>query len=87
MALFSAGIVLAARRSETVQGLLDRRDERISAIDVKATAFSGMALITAILVAFVVELARGQDGMPYAWLAALGGVSYVTAVIVLRLRS
>ena len=30
MAVFSLGLLLAARRSETVRGLLDRRDERIA---------------------------------------------------------
>lgn len=37
MAALSVGLVLAARRSETVRGLLDRRDERISALDWRAT--------------------------------------------------
>jgi hypothetical protein len=87
MALFTIGLVLASKRSETVKGLLDRRDERITAIDLKATAFTGLVLITAIIVAFVVELARGLDGMPYVWLGALGGVSYLAAVVALRLRS
>jgi hypothetical protein len=87
MAVFTAAVVLAATRSETVRGLLDRRDERITGIDVKATAVTGTVLVTAIIAAFVIEIARGQDGMPYAWLGALGGVSYVAAVIVLRLRS
>ena|SRR5215212_10782738 len=86
MAVFSVGIVLAARRSETVKGLLDRRDERISTIDLQATALAGLALISAVLVAFVVELAHGRSGMPYAWLGAIGGLSYLVAVITLRLR-
>jgi hypothetical protein len=86
MVLFTAGVLLAARRSETVQGLLDRRDERIATIDLKATAFTGLALVIAIIVAFIVQLARGQDGMPYVWLGALGGISYLAAVIALRIR-
>ena len=43
-------------------------------------------MITAILVAFAVEIARGHDGSPYAWLGAVGGLAYVVAVVVLRLR-
>lgn len=43
-------------------------------------------MITAIIVAFIVELARGHDGSPYAWLGAVGGLAYLVAVIVLRLR-
>jgi hypothetical protein len=86
MVAVTIALVLAARYSETVRGLLDRTDERISAIDLKATAFTGMVLIFAIIVAFVVEIARGQDGMPYAWLGAVGGIAYVVALIALRLR-
>lgn len=59
-------------RSETVQGLMDRRDERINAIDLKATAFAGTAVFTAIIIAFVVEIARGNHGSQYAWLGAVG---------------
>ncbi|HEU0086952.1 MAG TPA: hypothetical protein VFQ77_04790 [Pseudonocardiaceae bacterium] len=77
---------LGRHRSETVQGLMDRRDERINAIDLKATAFAGLAVIVAIIAAFIVEIARGQDGSQYAWLGAVGGVAYVLAVIVGRLR-
>jgi Kef-type K+ transport system membrane component KefB len=86
MVIFSLGVVLAARRSETVKGLLDRRDERITRIDLQATAFAGVVVILAILVAFAVEISRGGDGTPYSWLGAIGGVSYLAAVIAQRLR-
>ena len=43
-------------------------------------------MITAIIVAFVVELARGHDGNPYGWLGAIAGLSYLVAVIVFRIR-
>ena len=43
-------------------------------------------MITAIIVAFVVEVARGHDGSPYAWLGAIGGLAYLVAIVVLRLR-
>ena len=87
MLLFTGGTVLAARRSETVKGLLDGRDERITSIDLKATAFAGGVVLITIIGAFVVEIARGQDGLPYSWLGALGGLSYLGAVIALRMRS
>ncbi len=86
MLLFTGGTVLAARRSETVKGLLDGRDERITSIDLKATAFAGGVVLITIIGAFVVEIARGQDGLPYTWLGALGGLSYLGAVIALRMR-
>lgn len=86
MAAFSAAIVLASRRSETVRGLLDRRDERITGIDVHATAFAGVAVIFALLIGFLVQLARGRSTAPYDWLAAVAGLSYIAAVVVLRMR-
>lgn len=45
-----------------------------------------LAVITAIIVAFLVEVARGRSAAPYDWLGAIGGVAYIAAVIVLRLR-
>ena len=83
---FGAAFLLASRFSETVAGLLDRRDERINTIDSQASLFAGMVLLVAVLVGFVVEIARGQDGSPYSALGALGGVSYVVAVVFLRFR-
>jgi hypothetical protein len=87
MAAFGA-VVLVGGRSETIRGLRgDGRDERFRQIDVNATAFAGTAVIVAIIIAFVVELARGHNGAPYTWLGAVAGLSYLVAVIVLRLRS
>ena len=86
MVTFSGGLLLARRRSETVRGLLDRRDERITAIDLRATAITALALIAVILIAFVVQIARGQSGWPYSMLGFVGGVTYIVAVIVLRVR-
>jgi hypothetical protein len=86
MVLFAAVLVLAAKRSETIRGLMDRRDERITGIDLRATAFCGLALTVAIIVAAFVELGHGRSGAPYTWLAVVGGASYVLAVVVQRVR-
>src|SRR5581483_2501085 len=86
MAAFGA-LVLFGGRSETIRGLRgDGRDERFRQIDIHATAIAGLAVLTAIIVAFVVELARGHDGSPYGWLGAIGGAAYLFAIVVLRLR-
>lgn len=83
-----AAVLLAVRwRSETVRGLLDRRDERINSIDLQSTAFAGVVLILVVLVAFVVDVARGGDGQPYASLGAVAGVAYVVGVVYNRLRT
>ena len=84
---FTGAIFLFGGRSETIRGLRgDGRDERFQRIDIHATAFAGLVVIAAIIVAFIVELAHGHDGNPYTWLGALGGVAYLVALVVMRLR-
>ena len=84
---FTGAIFLLGGRSETIRGLRgDGRDERFQRIDIHATAFAGIVIITAIIVAFIVELAKGQDGNPYSWLGAVGGLAYIAAIVVMRLR-
>jgi hypothetical protein len=80
-------LLLFGGRSETIRGLRgDGRDERFRQIDIQATALAGMVVLSAIIIAFVVELARGHDGSPYSWLGAIGGLAYLAAIIVFRLR-
>jgi hypothetical protein len=77
--------VLLGGRSETIRGLRgDGRDERFRQIDIHAIAISGLAVISAIIIAFIVEVARGHDGSPYTWLAAVAGIAYLVAVLRLR---
>ena len=86
--LAGAGVlVLLGGRSETIRGLRgDGRDERFRTIDIHATALAGLAVITAIIVAFLVELARAHNGNPFGWLGAIGGVTYIAAIIIFRIR-
>lgn len=44
-------------------------------------------MIGAIIVAFVVELARSHNRSPYGWLGAIAGLAYLTGIVVLRLRA
>jgi hypothetical protein len=86
MTAFGA-LILLGGRSETIRGLRgDGRDERFRQIDIHATALAGMVVLATIIVAFILEVARGQDGTPYSWLGAIGGLSYLIAVVALRLR-
>ncbi len=83
-----AALVLFGGRSETIRGLRgDGRDERIAMIDLRATAFAGVVMIIAVIAGFMVELARGHDGSPYMWLGAVGGLAYLAAIILQRVRS
>jgi len=80
-------VVLLAGRSETVRGLRgDGRDERFAQIDLQATALSGLAVIVALIVAWLVATARGQSGSPYGWLLAIAGLTYLLAVAWFRWR-
>ena len=86
MTAFGA-LVLFGGRSETIRGLRgDGRDERFRRMDIQATAIAGTTAITAIIVAFIVELGRGHDGAPYNWLGAIAGIAYLVAIAVLRVR-
>ena len=79
--------VLVAGRSETVRGLRgDGRDERFAQMDLRATAVSGLVVIVALIVAWLVEIARGHSGNPYGWLLAISGLSYLITVVILRWR-
>jgi hypothetical protein len=86
MVVFSAAMVLIGRHSETVRGLLDHRDERIAGIDLRATAFTALAMIVTVLIGFVVEVARGNSGWPYYMIGAVGGLAYLAGVVILRIR-
>jgi hypothetical protein len=79
--------VLFAGRSETIRGLRgDGRDERFAKIDTQATAVAGLAVLIALIVAWLVATARGQSGNPYDWLLAIGGLAYLLAVAYFRWR-
>ena len=81
-------LILIGGRSETIRGLRgDGRDERFAKMDIHATALSGMAVILAVIVGFLVEIAQGKDGSPYSQLGFVGGLAYVLAVALLRWRS
>jgi hypothetical protein len=86
MVAFSAGLVLLGRRSETVDGLLGRRDERIASMDLRATAVTAVVMIGVCLAGFVIEVARGHSGQPYDFIAAAGGVTYIGSLAWFRLR-
>jgi uncharacterized YccA/Bax inhibitor family protein len=79
-------LLLLTGRSETLRGLTTGRDERFTQIDLRATAVTGLVLITTVIVAWLVEIARGHSGNPYGWLGAIGGLAYILAVAFFRWR-
>lgn len=62
------------------------QDEREQSIGNEAAIISYVVVIAVILGAWLIELARGGDGMPYTWLAAFGGVLFVAALGYLNWR-
>src|SRR4051794_22680111 len=86
--LLGAAFLFGARRSETLAGLGGPgRDERWAQIDVHATALTGVVLVLVVIGAWLVEIAQGHDGNPYGLLGAIGGLTYIAAVLFLRWRS
>jgi len=86
LAVFGLVLLLLTGRSETIRGLTVGRDERFAQIDLRATAVTGLVLIITVIVAWLVEIARGHSGNPYGWLGAIGGVAYILAVAFFRWR-
>jgi len=86
LAIFGLVLLLLTGRSETIRGLTVGRDERFAQIDLRATAVTGLVLIITVIVAWLVEIARGHSGNPYGWLGAIGGLAYILAVAFFRWR-
>jgi hypothetical protein len=86
LAVFGLVLLLLTGRSETIRGLTVGRDERFAQIDLRATAVTGLVLIITVIVAWLVEIARGHSGNPYGWLGAIGGLAYILAVAFFRWR-
>jgi hypothetical protein len=86
LAVFALLTLLLSGRSETIRGLTTGRDERFAQIDLRATAVTGMVLIVTVIVAWLVEIARGHSGNPYGWLGAIAGFTYVAAIAFFRWR-
>ena len=83
-----AALFFFGGRSETLSGLGGPgRDERWESIDLRASAFAGLVTITAIIGAWLWEIAHGDDGSPYGQLGAVAGIAYIVGVAILRRRS
>src|SRR3954452_21437783 len=84
MTLFGL-VFLLGGRSETLRGLGGPgRDERWAHIDVYATAFSGLVVLSALIAMWLWQLAHGRDGSPYGQVLAIGGVAYILPGVLLR---
>jgi len=82
--LFVFGLVVSVTPFGTLKA--SSQDEREKAVGSEAALISYYVLIVVILIGWVVELARGNSGEPYVWLAAIGGATYGGALFVLNAR-
>jgi hypothetical protein len=83
-----AAVFAFGGRNETLRGLGGPgRDERWAMIDLRATGAAGVVVILVLTGCWLYELAAGRDGSPYGQVMAIGGLAYVAAVAVLRVRS
>lgn len=83
---FGLIMLLLGSRSETIRGLTVARDERFAQLDLRATALSGLIMLLAALVGWLVEVAHGHNGHPYDWLLAIGGLAYLVSFVFFRWR-
>ena len=83
-----AAVILALEGRSGAAAIMTRpaRDERARSIDMAATAFAGIVVITILIVAVMVQLARGENPSPYAQLGAAGGVAHLVALVVMQRR-
>jgi hypothetical protein len=80
-------VFLFGSRSETLHGLGGRgRDERWAMIDLSATAFAAHVTLALVIALWLVDIARGGDGKPYALIAAVAGVAYIVGAAWGRFR-
>jgi len=87
MLVLAAASLVLGRYSETMRGLMDRRDERIVSLDQRAVNGAAMVLLLVLIGATIEEVARGHSGAPFTWLAAVFGLTYLATLVVLRLRA
>jgi hypothetical protein len=84
----TGALLVLGSRSESIRMMRGGADERWRAIDIRATAVSGLAMATFAIVGFVIHLAKGgTDPGVYGEVAAIGGFAYLGALLYLRWRS
>lgn len=75
-------------RSTDVAALLALQgDERQRTMDLRATAFSGVAMAGLAVTGTIGNLAQGGDGAPWVYQCAVGGAAYVGAFIFIKMRN
>jgi hypothetical protein len=80
-------VYVASGRSGDVAAIMRTDgDERQRSIDREATLSAGMAMGAVAILGTIVQSARGEDPGGFVIIAAVGGVTYMIAIAVLRRR-
>ena len=87
MALIGAVYAFGGRIDLIRQARGDLVDEREASINTQAMAATGTVLVVVLIGCMVYELARGNNPSPYSTIMALGGATYVAALLIGRYRS
>jgi hypothetical protein len=88
MVAFVSFLVFGSRVSDTVALLGDdTHEERNVQIHQRAGLYTLNLLAVVIVGAGIVDIARGGDGAPWAYLGLVGGVTYVVSLLVLNHRT
>ena len=87
MAGVGALYALGGRYEVIRQARGDFEDERDASINRKAMAATGTTLVIVLTGCIVFQLARGENPSPYSTLMAIGGATYVVALLIQRYRS
>lgn len=88
MLAFTGALVIGSRYSDTIALIGDDvRDERHVHIHQRAALYTVNVLSAAIVIGALVDIARGGNGMPYLWLAAVAVVTYFGLILLLSRRS
>jgi hypothetical protein len=78
--------VLGGRDSDFGAIFGSRPDERQANIDLRATAFAGLALVLLAIGGVIVTTAMGTLVWPFMLFAVVGGVTYVVGLLIFRHR-
>lgn len=88
MLVVAAVLGIVSRYSDTVALLGDDvRDERHVHVHQRSALYTLNILALVIVGGFVLDIARGGDGDPFAFLGAVGGGTYIVFLLVLSRRS
>ena len=82
MLVYGGILVIFSRRSEVAAILRDDgRDERRAAINLRASALTLQVLVIVAIIMLFVQLARGHDPGAWGTICAIGGGTYIAAII------